>query len=371
MTTHGTGSRSRSRSRSRSDSTNLQMSKEVTNESRKIEGYCHSLGNGVDDVKTVAIVGAGFAGLVLANYLELHLKHCREKQQNEDGTVVVPKNRLWAYTLFESKSSSGIPVIGTICLESARKVLEELSLFDEACSEENGAGPVFPKIAHDKNSPSATTKNDDRYQEVSREAFLELLRKNAKIQSSSWVVDIDVAETSNDESLRKTNCPKYFVVIEGEDRKRAKHGPFDLVVAANGLSFRGETTKAFQKTLKVSSSIVKIGDSRYRYGRRWWDFDFLGFTRRTSGADTAIRDGLQVGQRMLQDTLFQETKGSKQSSIFSFQEGGSNVTMSSTGITPISSQQNLRMLYRENFVKLVQIVVVILLPIMLAIKLYY
>mmetsp|Transcript_3490 Transcript_3490/g.8311 ORF Transcript_3490/g.8311 Transcript_3490/m.8311 type:complete len:369 (+) Transcript_3490:51-1157(+) len=368
MTTHGTGSRSLSRP----DSKNLQMSKEVTNESRKTEGYCHSLDNGVDGVKTVAIVGAGFAGLVLANYLELHLKYCREKQQNENGTVVVPKNRLWAYTLFESKSRSGIPVIGTICLESARKVLEELSLFDEACGEESGAGPVFPQIAaHDKNSQSATTKNDDRYQEVSREAFLELLRKNAKIQSSSRVVDIVVAEASNDESLEKTNRPIYFVVIEGEDRKRAKHGPFDLVVAANGLSFRGETTKALQKTLKVTSSIAKIGDSRYRYGRHWWDFDFLGFTRRTSGADTAIRDGLQVGQRLLQDNLVQENEGIKKSYLLKFLEGGSNVTMSSTGITPISSQQNLRMSYQENFVKLVQIVVVILLPIMLAIKLYY
>ncbi len=343
----------RLRSRSKLGSTNSKTS----NGSRQemVEGKCRNPnGAAVGRINTVAIVGSGFAGLALANFLELHLKKYRNHQQNEDSISFDPKSRQWEYKLFEAKSSSGIPVIGTICLESARQVLQEISLFDEACSKTMGTGTVFPNIEGAKNPSSAITKNnDDLYKEVSREEFLKLLRKNVKIESSSRVVDIVASKNSYD-----SPDPKFFVIIEGEDRTRSKQGPFDLVVAANGLSFRGDTSKALQKTLKASTSIVKIGDCRYRYGRHWWDFDFLGFTRRTSGADTAIRDGLQVGKRLIEANEYQGSDGRIQPHIFGVQR-------------VVNSRIHSTSFQHENLGKLMQIFVAFLLPVILAIYLYY
>jgi len=261
------------------------------------EGECHDGGCTVGG-NTVAIVGAGFSGLILANYLELQQRCTGEQQKNEEGINHATYNHRWTYKLFESKSRTGIPIIGTICLDSAKEVLEELCLFEEACSGQNVVGSVFPKRSLTTRVSTTNSENDDNYHEVSRESFLELLRKNVTIQSSSRVVDI-IEKTSNDGSERRILLPSYFIVTEGDGREREEHGPFDLVVAANGLSFRGETTKSLRQKLKSSSSILKIGDSRYHYDRSWWDFDFLGATRRRNGADVAIRDGLLLGQRLL------------------------------------------------------------------------
>ena len=343
-----TKSRVNSRSRSRSAVTNFEVPADVTNASK--EGESHR----DDGPYTVAIVGAGFAGLVLANYLELFHQ---EQTKSKDENLVVPVNPLWTYRMFESKSSSGIPVIGTICLESAREVLEELQLFKEACSKQN-TRPVFPQLSRHEDMPTTDSNNDDKYHEVSRESFLELLRKNVEIQSSSRVIDILVEETTINEPSQKPSRPKYFVVIQDDNGAEVKEGPFDLVVASNGLSFRGETTKSMQQTLKASASIVKIGDSRYRYGRSWWQFDFLGMTRRTSGANTAILDGLEVGRRLLQrDTERIPIRGNGDFLVD----------------TPLASLQtdSSRMLYRDGkAMNLIWMIVVILVPILLAVVLY-
>ena len=264
--------------------------------------------------RTVAIMGAGFAGLVLANYLEVQLRSKRSPDPREeqhgtkqDGATDRFRKKTrdnWTYELYESKPGSGIPVIGTICLESARRVLEELSLFEEACREESGTAPVFPKQSrYNDTATNTNTKNDNDddtnndYREVSRESFLELLRKNVTIQSSSRVVDV-VEEPCGS----GFGTPAYTVVTEdASSGGKSEHGPFDLVVAANGLSFGGQTAKALQEKLEASSSlVVRIGDLRYKHDRSWWDFDFLGANRRKRGADVAIRDGLLVGQRLFE-----------------------------------------------------------------------
>ncbi len=343
-----------SRSRPRSELTNFEVLTDVTNASQEQEQAGWE-SRSDDGPYTVAIVGAGFAGLVLANYLELF--H-REQMSSGDENHVVPENPLWTYRMFESKSSSGIPVIGTICLESAREVLEELRLFQEACSKEI-TRPVFPQLSRHENTSTTNSKNDDKYHEVSRESFLELLRKNVKIQSSSRVIDILMEETTIIKSSQKPSRPKYFVMIQDDNGARMKEGPFDLVVASNGLSFRGETTKSMQQKLKSSASIIKIGDSRYRYGRSWWQFDFLGMTRRTSGANTAILDGLKVGRRLLQRD-----------------PEGNQIRRDRTFVadTHLASLQNdsSGMLYRdEKAMNLVwMIVAVILVPILLAVLFY-
>jgi len=250
--------------------------------------------NDTGGINAVAIIGAGFAGLTLANYLELQQELERQKPEYPTKNSENPR---WTYTLFESRPA-GVSVVGTICLDSARHVLEELCLFEVACSERGGASPVFPKHNPQETS-SINARNDDDYKEVSRESFLDLLRKRAKIRWSSRVVDVIEESSSKRGSLRDNQTPNYYIVTGGNGCKRTKHGPFNLVVVANGLSFRGEATKALRQKLKASSSIIRIGDSRYQYDRSWWEFDFLGFTRRKSGADVAIRDGLSVGRRLM------------------------------------------------------------------------
>lgn len=321
------------------------------------------------DAKIVAIVGAGFSGLVLANYLELRAREHEERQQSEEG-IDHPKNPLWTYKLFESKSSSGIPIIGTILLKSARRILEELCLFEAACcGEQGGLGPIFPRCTHSK-SESTTNAKKDNYQEVSRESFLELLRKNVKIQSSSRVVDVIETSPING-SLRNNNNPNYFIIAtEGDGRERTEHGPFDLVVAANGLSFRGETTKILEEKLKFSSSIVRIGDCRYRYNRSWWDCDFLGATRRKSGADVAIQDGLLIGRRLWQCDPFHKQE-EQHSPRFRLRDGVTNGNGTLQEIFPLSFQNDRKISYHGKLLELVWVTVVILLPIIVALSLYY
>ena len=127
------------------NATSLSSSQRDDERNEEYKSGCNNMDSGGTNdtcVKVVAIVGAGFAGLVLANYLELQSReHEKGKQQQPPQTeegIDPPNNHRplpysWKYKLFESKSSSGIPVIGTIRLESARDVLEELCLFKEAC----------------------------------------------------------------------------------------------------------------------------------------------------------------------------------------------------------------------------------------------
>jgi hypothetical protein len=366
MASHSVDSRLRPRSAS---TKNSQAPKDTISKSRdETEGECHDACCTVG-ANTVAIVGAGFAGLILANYLELPQRGAGERQKNEEGINQAANNHRWTYKLFESKSSTGIPIIGTIGLESAREILEELCLFEEACSEQNVVGWVFPKRSLNTRISATNSENDDNFHEVSRESFLELLRKNVTIQSSSRVVDI-IEKTTNDGSESKILSSSYFIVTEGDGREREEHGPFDLVVAANGLSFRGETTKTLRQKLKSSSSILKIGDSRYHYDRSWWDFDFLGATRRRNGADVAIRDGLLIGRRLLGLDPLLKSQDNREFYRLRFRGGVSNGEFSTAEILSQSSQIGRMIMNRGKELNLMKIVVAIFLPILLALIFY-
>ncbi len=215
----------------------------------------------------IAIVGAGFAGLSLANYLEY----------SKSMSTASTKTDI-SYEIFESKPCP-IPIIGTIQLPCAKSYLQNLSLLKAAVD----AG-VFPN------------QYDHNFFDVSREAFLNILRQNVEIRSNCRIVDVIRKQRSEDRNAgdkltdTKLKCqhPPYFsfVVNEAGD----EFGPYDLVVAADGLF--GEFS------LKANGSITaRIGDS-LRYSERWiwWDF---GATRIQTGADTAIRDGLELGKRLL------------------------------------------------------------------------
>jgi hypothetical protein len=222
----------------------------------------------------VAIIGAGFAGLALANVLEQ-----RAVVQQNDGVPQHDNEESLAagnscdngipdisYRLFESKSHP-IPIIGTIRLPYAKEFLQRMDMMDDAVS----AG-VFPK-------DNTLGENDSNYTDVSREIFLDLLRKNLKMDSGCRIIDVRCQEYSK-------KGAKYAVVTDDG----TAYGDFDLVVLADGLF--GE-----KSLLQNQNIAARIGDCHwFSENLIWWDF---GTTRIRQGANTAIRDAMKLGQLLL------------------------------------------------------------------------
>ena len=187
--------------------------------------------------RRIAIIGAGFAGLTLANYIQ---KNGGDK---------------WSCQVFESKEKP-IPIVGTFRLPSwIGNILQQLEI-------------------------SIPLKEDDTLSEeifISRQELLALLRKDVPIQFSCHVQDISKENVGN--SYLKTSTSKRI-------------GPFNLVIAANGLSF-GE--KDLSPKWKQDCDAI-IGDCRW-YQNLWWDL--FGFTRIQRGGAIAIEDGFKLGQRLI------------------------------------------------------------------------
>jgi hypothetical protein len=205
--------------------------------------------------RKVAIIGAGFSGLTLATYLEK-----------------TKASSCWTYQLFDSKEDP-IPIIGTIQLPNANIVLDELHLLTSI----DIVNEIFPKNIDDNN-----------FVDVSREAFLNLLRKQVTIESNCRIVDVVQARTCGGNN----NSCLFNVVTENGKQ----HGTFDLVVIADGLF--GD-----QQTLRNNKCIAaRLGDCRWISQRRyvWWDF---GTTRIKQGADIAVQDGIELGRKLVHHNI--------------------------------------------------------------------
>ena len=90
---------------------------------------------------------------------------------------------------------------------------------------------------------------------------------------------------------------RYYVSIATDEGKTTELGPFDIVVAANGLSYRGK--KGSESSFLCSSirnSIAVIGDARW-YKTLWWNL--FGFLRIKKGAAIAMMDGVELGRRLI------------------------------------------------------------------------
>ncbi len=175
---------------------------------------------------SIAIIGGGFSGLTLANYLS---KHCRCQ-------------------VLEAKEEP-IPIVGTIRLPLARKVLQELDIFDSS---------IFVNY------------HDDT---VDRQSFLNLLRGKIMIHYSCRIVRID---------HRMEN--KQYWLLDDQDQR---HGPFDCVVATNGL--------CFGPSVSAQASAV-LGDARWQYDTWFWDF---GRCRIQRGGNIALSDARELGTTLL------------------------------------------------------------------------
>jgi hypothetical protein len=197
----------------------------------------------------IAIVGAGFAGLALANYIHSNNNKCLV-----DGVVVL-----------ESKEKP-IPIIGTFRLPlTMHKVLLELGI---------------------SILPAPTTGGIIL---ISRPDLLAWLRQRASIQYSSHVKEVREVVTTTRTEETTTSRKQYFISIWKENTETSELGPFDIVVAANGLSLGGKTT------WKQHCTAV-IGDSRW-FQHLW--YDFFGITRIQKGGAIAMTDGIELGKRLV------------------------------------------------------------------------
>jgi hypothetical protein len=174
------------------------------------------------DKPQIAIIGAGFAGLTLANYLH---------------------DRSIGYVLFESKQEEPNYFVANFALPSGKDVFRAIGL-------------VW-KCSH-----STVPCNE----------ILDSLRERITILNSS------------------------IVKIENGllvDQQGGRHGPFRIIVAANGVK---STFRMFnQDNVNEKVNVLLIGDARWA-ADVWWDF---GLTRVSKGANTAMQDAIKLGAELL------------------------------------------------------------------------
>lgn len=193
---------------------------------------------------TVAIIGASYAGLSLANTLQ---------QQNSLSSPL-------AFTIFESKTLPFTYVMGGDSFNV----------------------PSFPSIAK-KLQLNVTNKSFDG---LTRQDVMESLLGPVKQQIVAGARIERIEEQHNGFYLHvirklKTNDMNF------PNNNTEIHGPFQCVVGADGVLSKCRTS--------ALGGTFLIGDARW-VNDRWFD---LGLRRIQRGADIAMLDGVELGEHFL------------------------------------------------------------------------
>ena len=197
----------------------------------------------------IAIIGASYAGLSLANTLQ--------QQQNSSSSSPL------AFTIFESKTLPFTYVMGgdSFNVPSFPSIAKKLQLnmtnksFDDGLTRqdvmESLLGPVRHQVIAGARIERIEEQNDGFYLHV-----IQKLKTN----------DMDLTSTNNNTEI---------------------HGPYQCVVGADGVLSKCRTT--------ALGGTFLIGDARW-VNDRWFD---LGLRRIQRGADIAIMDGVELGEHFL------------------------------------------------------------------------
>lgn len=232
----------------------------IPNDTRMLMStFKHSQSSSQSQPSNIAIIGGGFAGLTLANYLV-----SKERPNTTNCQVVV----------LEAKEAP-IPIIGTIRLPVAATIIKELNLdWVEDATAESLSQSV---------SPVHSLSNDYL---VDRPLFLNQLRKRIAIQYSCRVERIETIsmESSDNQHSHNHSKKKYLVW----DEQGHKYGPYDLVIAANGLCLK--SVPWFPQVSAV------VGDVRWQYDTWFWDF---GRQRIQRGGNIALEDARELAQAII------------------------------------------------------------------------
>jgi len=257
----------------------------------------------------IAIIGASYAGLTLANVLQKY---------NEDYDANFGKIE---FTLFEKMGPPGSIgcISGNLRLPSGEAVLKDIGLNGAWSDLKNSSKPIlssFPNVHTTLAKPSIGTNgnelscNDDPFL-VSQNACVETLRRNVETKIQHKKLLTRIFEKNTDRSVSHTNLHEYYLQMQCSDNNLAKRikdkdrfvtvtiptyeavikGPYHVIVGADGVLSKCRQYYR-SKSFFRHSPVFLIGDARW-VQNRWWD---LGRLRIKSGADISICDGLELGK---------------------------------------------------------------------------
>mmetsp|Transcript_39937 Transcript_39937/g.83891 ORF Transcript_39937/g.83891 Transcript_39937/m.83891 type:complete len:301 (-) Transcript_39937:612-1514(-) len=228
----------------------------------------------------IAIIGASYAGLALANVLHLRSSSCN----NDDACT---------YTIFDGKSCSPFA-----------NVMGGNAKFDVPSFHESIVKKLQLNFRKKKNVAGQLLSNGDDDDDLTRKDVIDALLERVKpnLIGSQRIIRI--------ERRKRTNCDNYCFYLHSLSSQRSKNppgnsfskkhhsdngtsvrifGPFQLVVGADGV-FSTVRRHALRNT-------CLIGDARWARDR-WYD---LGLRRIRRGGDIALLDGLQLGGALVKE----------------------------------------------------------------------
>ena len=215
----------------------------------------------------VAIIGASYAGLTLANVLHLHS---------------IP------YTIFDSKTLPFTFISGGTAFNvpSYGFIKEKLDLKSSLTDQTSGTGY--------RNTEG--NASDDEYDEsvYTREEVISSLLGRVKMNFISSQNILRIEKRSDEEFYlhSKRNSAGLYYQSKTKDVREdsdssTTYGPYDCVVGADGVLSKCRTSAILGTYL--------IGDARWANDR----FYDLGLRRIKQGSDLALMDGLSLGEEMV------------------------------------------------------------------------
>ena len=227
--------------------------------------------------RKVAIIGASYAGLTLANYLKKNsipfvifeslpsYYNINDDDSNNDDGVI-------SSTEVVTKLKPNLFVIGPFILPSFRRIANELGIQMNTCTTGTFGS---------KNGPR---QDETQYIEncYERSDIILYLLRNVKegIQFNTSIESITCIHNECMESSYYCNTIKTNGTYE-------KYGPVQYIIAADGVHSIVGSKYKFD-----DDRILLIGDARW-VNDSWYNF---GFQRVREGADVAMNDGLELGK---------------------------------------------------------------------------
>ena len=210
----------------------------------------------------IAIIGASYAGLTLANILHKH---------------DIP------YIIYDSKSLPFTYVMGgggtAFNVPSYKKLIVKKLELDTT------------------NTSTHCNKEEEEEGWLTRQDFIESLlqRVQSKLITCTRIVHIE--HTSSEGFYLHSSSSKQRQSQQQQHHSCEIHGPYKYIIGADGV--------LSQVRSKALHSTYLIGDARWAQDR-YYD---LGYQRIKMGANIALLDGLELGQMLVYDNMM-EKRGS-------------------------------------------------------------
>ena len=239
----------------------------------------------------ILIIGAGYAGLTLANFLLADNEDQKRKQHQQQ--------RCWHVTIVDQlhpprstantgstteTSSSGSVIHGSINVPVAKKsVLPQLP----------GGKAWLESIQSCQHHGCATVKDDGALPE---QELLDFLRRQVPVKYLCQVQEFLHGENDHTHSsgtIDETQPPRLYArVLDRSTNNTTTCGPYDWIIVADGALSR---FRQYRRRYKNARVLCWIGDAAWVHGR-WWDF---GYRRLQRGADLAMQQAAQVAKVLL------------------------------------------------------------------------